>query len=126
MLLLFNYFIRSSNFHIVRREAKGPGTVSRLERPGNFSGPKTNFKIKTCWILAEFLAHKPVSFALLTDSSIVSFLKSLKRWSWICKHGERKPAFWARTVTGTFYKTGPRIENKVITVNTPDAKHFNS
>ena len=83
ILLLFNYMIRFSNFHIVWRKAKAPGTVSRLERPGNFSGSKTNFKIKTCWILAESLAHKLVSFALSTDSFVVSFLKSLKRWSWI-------------------------------------------
>ena len=35
-----------------------------LEIPGNFSGPKANFKIKTCWILrAKFLERKPVSFA---------------------------------------------------------------
>ena len=83
ILLLFNYMIRFSNFHIVWRKAKAPGTVSRLERPGNFSGSKTNFIIKTCWILAESLAHKLVSFALSTDSFVVSFLKSLKRWSWI-------------------------------------------
>ena len=31
-----------------------------LERPGNFSGLKVNFKIKTCWIVAQFPAHKPV------------------------------------------------------------------
>ena len=31
-----------------------------LERPGNFSGLKANFKIKT--LLVQFLAHKPVNF----------------------------------------------------------------
>ena len=36
---------------------------SFLERPGNFSGTKANFEIKTCWIVAQFLAHKPVNFA---------------------------------------------------------------
>ena len=35
-----------------------------LERPGNFSGPKANFEIKTCWILAQFQAHKLVNFVL--------------------------------------------------------------
>ena len=35
---------------------------SFLERPGNFSGPKANFKIKKCWIVAQFLAHTPVNW----------------------------------------------------------------
>ena len=52
-----------------------------LERPGNFSGPKANFKFKTCWIAAQFLAHKPVNFASFTDSFIVSLSKVLKLWS---------------------------------------------
>ena len=46
-----------------------------LKRLGNFPGPKANFKVKTCWILAQFLAHKPVNF--------VSFSK----W---CKQGKHK------------------------------------
>ena len=45
-----------------------------LERPGNFANPKADFKIKT----AQFVAHKPGHFALLTDSFIVSFSKLLK------------------------------------------------
>ena len=56
---------------------------SFLERPGNFSGPKANFKIKTCWIIAQFLAHKPVNFASLIDSFIVLFSNRLKLWSWM-------------------------------------------
>ena len=32
---------------------------------------------------AQFLAHKPVNFASLTDSFIVSFSKLLKLWSWM-------------------------------------------
>ena len=43
---------------------------SYLERPGNFSGPEANFEIKTCLIVAQFLAHKSVGFASLTDSFI--------------------------------------------------------
>ena len=39
-----------------------------LERPGNFSVPKANFKIQTCLIEAQFLAHKPANFSSLTDS----------------------------------------------------------
>ena len=42
-----------------------------FERPGNFSGPKGNFAIKTCYIAAQFLAHKPVNFASFTNSFIV-------------------------------------------------------
>ena len=40
------------------------------ERPGNFFDSKVNFKIKTCWIVAQFLVHKPVNFASLTDRCI--------------------------------------------------------
>ena len=42
-----------------------------FERPGNFSGPKGNFAIKTCYIAAQFLAHKLVNFASFTNSFIV-------------------------------------------------------
>ena len=52
-----------------------------LEKPGNFAGPNANFKIKTCWIVAQFRAHKPVKIASFTDSFIVVF--SLKLWSWV-------------------------------------------
>ena len=54
-----------------------------LGRPDNFSGPKANFEIKTSWIAAKFQAHKPVNFASLTDSFIISFSKLLKLWSWM-------------------------------------------
>ena len=39
-----------------------------LQRAENFSVPKANFKIQTCLIVAQFLAHKLVNFASLTDS----------------------------------------------------------
>ena len=52
------------------------GPVSR--KTGNFSGPKANFKITTCWKVAQFLSHKPVTFASLTDSFIVLFLKIIE------------------------------------------------
>ena len=35
-------------------------------------GPKANVKIKTCRIVARFLAHKTVNFASLTDSYTTS------------------------------------------------------
>ena len=52
-----------------------------LERSGNFVGPKANFEIKTCWIVTQFLAHKPANFASLSDSFILSFSKLLRLWS---------------------------------------------
>ena len=52
------------------RAAQAP--VSRKAR-GNFSGTKANFDIKRRWIVPQFLAHKPVNFASLTDSFTVSF-----------------------------------------------------
>ena len=59
-----------------------------LETPRNVSGPKPNFGIKTCWIVAQFLAHKPVNFASFSDNFNVSFSKLLKLSSWIrCKGG---------------------------------------
>ena len=39
-----------------------------LESADNFTGLKENFKIKTCWIISRFLAHRPVKFVLLTDN----------------------------------------------------------
>ena len=48
-----------------------------LENPENVQGPKVNFKIKTSWIVAQFLAHKPVNLASLTDSLIVLFFSEL-------------------------------------------------
>ena len=49
-----------------------------LKRPRNFLGSKANIKITTCWIVAQFQAHKKVNFASLTDSFIVlKFSESL-------------------------------------------------
>ena len=41
-----------------------------LERPGNFSGAKANFEIKSSWTVPQFLAHKfkPINFASTIDS----------------------------------------------------------
>ena len=33
-----------------------------LENPDNFWGPKANFNIETCWIVAQFHARKQVNF----------------------------------------------------------------
>ena len=66
-----------------------------LERPGNFASPKADFKIKT----AQFLAHKPGHFALLTDSFIVSFAKLLK-FDFECKLGKHKQLFRSEKLPG--------------------------
>ena len=55
------------------------GAGARFSKgPGNFSSPKANFRIQTCCIAAQFLAHKLVNFASLTDSFILLFSKVLK------------------------------------------------
>ena len=66
-----------------------------LERPGNFSGMKVNFN---CWIVAQFLAHKPVK----------------NYWNFVrkCKHGKHKTAFRARNLTWTFEKRAPGLLQK--------------
>ena len=77
-----------------------------LERPGIFSGLKVNFKIKTCWIVAQFLAHKPVK----------------NYWNFVrkCKHGKHKTAFRGPKRYRDFRETGPRsftkrsVKSKVI------------
>ena len=51
-----------------------PGPVSRKAQ--KHFGPKANFRIKTCWIVAQFLAKKPDSLLQsLTDSFTVPFSK---------------------------------------------------
>ena len=52
-----------------------------LEIPGNFSGPKPKFEIKTRKAVARVLAHKQVHFVSLTDSSIVLLSKLTNRRS---------------------------------------------
>ena len=55
-----------------------------FKRPRNLLGSKANIKISTCWIVAQFQAHKPVNFASLTDRFIVLKLsKSLNLGSWV-------------------------------------------
>ena len=59
---------------------------------------KANLKIKTCWIVAQLLAHKLVNFASLTQSII---FKISSNFDLEYKHGKHK-AFRARKVIGTF------------------------
>ena len=51
---------------------------------------------KRCWTLAQFLAHKPVNFASLTNSFYLSFSELLEPWSWM-----------QTLQTGDFRETGP-------------------
>ena len=44
-----------------------------LERAGHFSGPKEKYEIKTCWIVAQFHAHKPFNFASFLIVSLYHF-----------------------------------------------------
>ena len=93
----------------------GPGARFSKD-PETFRGSKANFKINTCWIAVQFLAHKTVNFASLSDSFIVSFSKLLKLWSWM-KTQQHKIAFPALKVTRTFEKQAPgaRFSNVPIT-----------
>ena len=61
-----------------------------LERPG---------------IVAQFLAHKPVNFASLNDSFIIS----LSNFDLECKYGIHKLAFRARKAPGTLEKQAPGL-----------------
>ena len=54
----------------------------------------------------EFLMHRPVNYASLTDGFIKSFSKVL-HFDLECKHGKCKTAFGGQTVTGTFKKQAP-------------------
>ena len=93
---------------------KGGGPVSP-KAGKHFLSRKANFQIKTCWIVAQFLAHKPVNFASLTDSFIVSFanywsfnantaninqLSGPEKFPGISRNGAQAP------VTYTFFASG--------------------
>ena len=91
--------------HIRIRVDRGPF----LERPGNFSVSKANFKIQTFWIVAQFLARKPVNFAsLLTDSFIVLVSKFLKLWPWMPTR-QTQNSFPGPKSYRDFPETGPCI-----------------
>ena len=79
---------------------------SFLDRPGNFSSSKTNFKIKTCWIEARFLAQKLVNFASLTYSFVVLFSNLLKLWSWM--QTQTQNSFPGPKSYRDFWEPGPR------------------
>ena len=67
----FNPYIFSGHlWNLDSLKRLGPVSPKARKR---FLSRKANFQIKTCWIEVQFLAHKPVNFAWLNDSFIVSF-----------------------------------------------------
>ena len=86
-----------------------------LERPDNFSGPKVNFEIKTSWIVPQFLAYKPVNFALLTDNFIINFnfinliIETLILSAYTANIKQLSDTKSSRD----FRETGPRAESRV-------------
>ena len=78
----------------------------KSERPGNSTGPKANFKVKTFWIVAQSLAYKPVNFASLTDSFITSISKLLEPWSWMQTRQIRNSSSGPKSYRD-FQETGP-------------------
>ena len=74
----------------------------------NLSGPiaRANFKISSCWIAAQFLARKQVSFLRLLIVSIYH----LQLWSWM-QTRQHKTAFRFRKVAGTFEKRTPDLSS---------------
>ena len=80
-----------------------------LERSAeNLSCPiaRANFKIRSCWIAAQFLARKPVNFLRLLIVSIYH----LQLWSWM-QTRQHKTAFRFRKVAGTFEKRTPDLSS---------------
>ena len=55
---------------ISRAVTKGPG-ARILKGPGTFLARRQIFNFQTCWIEAQFVAHKPVNLPSLADSFIV-------------------------------------------------------
>ena len=101
--------IKWSNYHESSDCFEYPKKCLPKSSCPKFSYPKKSrnrkFQIQTFWIVAQFLARKPVNFAsLLTDSFIVLVSKFLKLWTWMQTH---KTAFRPRKVTGTFEKQAP-------------------
>ena len=101
--------IKWSNYHESSDCFEYPKKCLPKSSCPKFSYPKKSrnrkFQIQTFWIVAQFLARKPVNFAsLLSDSFIVLVSKFLKLWTWMQTH---KTAFRPRKVTGTFEKQAP-------------------
>ena len=89
------------NYRGFRERAPGLTRVLFLKRPGNFSDPKVNFEIKTCWVVA----HKPVNFA---RKVIVSLYHFQNYWNFDleCKRRKHKQLLEPEKLRD-FEETGP-------------------
>ena len=85
-----------------------PGARFSKGPPKNLSGPiaRANFKIRSCWIAAQFLARKPVNFLRLLIVSIYH----LQLWSWM-QTRQHKTVFRVRKGAGTFEKRAPDLSS---------------
>ena len=77
-----------------------------LERQENFSGRRQILWSKPVAVW-QFIAHKPVSFASLTDSFIMSFSELLEPWSWMQTRQTRNSFSGPKSYLD-FRETGPR------------------
>ena len=91
-----------------------PGARFSKGPPKNLSCPiaRENFKIRSCWIAAQFLARKPVNFLCLLIVSIYH----LQLWSWM-QTLQHKTAFRFRKVAGTFEKRTPDLSTVVLAID---------
>ena len=76
-----------------------------LERQENFSGRRQILWSKPVAVW-QFIAHKPVSFASLTDSFIMSFSELLEPWSWMQTRQTRNSFSGPKSYLD-FRETGP-------------------
>ena len=68
-------------YKVLRHKHERQRPISQKTR--KLFGPEGKFQIKPCWIVLQFLAHKPIKIASFTDSFIVLFSKLLTLWSWM-------------------------------------------
>ena len=73
-----------------------------LKRPGNFWGPKTNFKIQTCWIGSTVANPKNHSILLLQLIVSLHYFQNYRNFDLECKHSKHKTASRTRKVIATF------------------------
>ena len=103
-------FVVTFSLHASCLLGKWISTVRPVSRKaGNLSSPKANFVVKTCWIVAQFVAHKAVNFASLNVNFIVRFSKLLKLWSWM-QTRQTKNRFSGPKSYRDFGETGPWAE----------------
>ena len=82
--------------------ARGPF----LERPGNLTGPKTDFDIKVSRKLGRVMTSDEVHFVSLADNFTVNFSNLLKLPSGVKKQN----SLTGPVITGSFEKRAPGLE----------------